>query len=220
MKPILQAMAEVEVQGAPSTQGYTHTPLISSETFVSDRFMIRFNQTTGAINYLVDKQTSKIWASPANNLALFSYQTFVEQDYEAFLDQYAFCDWRTTCNYMPDLFGKPNVNSANPVHANWMPTVNSFWKKETTDGLSFLVELTLNPGTKKYGAPTSIWIQSDFGKNGIDMTVYLIGKQATRLPEHSMLTFKFANVEGDQNWMMDKLGVAVSPFDIMVNGNV
>jgi hypothetical protein len=49
------------------------------------------------ISYLYDNVTNRQWASPINALSQFVYTTFSENDFGTFLDQYAYCDWRTQC---------------------------------------------------------------------------------------------------------------------------
>ena len=63
----------------PEMTGLLHQTDKDIET---EHFILKFDPNTGAIHRLRNKQTGREWASPDHPLALFSYQTLSQTDYQ------------------------------------------------------------------------------------------------------------------------------------------
>jgi hypothetical protein len=88
------------------------------------------------------------WASENNPLALFTYQTLPQEDFNAFLDAYIVVKtW-----WAPQDFGKPNIDRFHPESRDWHPTLKQIWTSETADLHRVLAELAINdPASEQRG---------------------------------------------------------------------
>jgi len=89
-KPLLSAKAVVQPAGEPIDT--TH-------------FLVGIDPHTGAITRLRNKTTGREWASKSNPVALFTYQTLSQEDYNSFFDSYL----TTKEDWARRDFGKPNM---------------------------------------------------------------------------------------------------------------
>ena len=80
-------------------------------------FVLSLDPATGAIIRLKDRKTGREWASAANPLGLFSYQTFAMADYQRFFDQYI----KTSADWARLDFGKPGLDKYPAQSRLWQP---------------------------------------------------------------------------------------------------
>jgi len=108
------------------------------------------------------------------------------------------------------------MDSADPVHATWTPTVINMYAPPSSSGCQIAFELTLDPTTyTKYGAPQTVWLNYTFEAQSplVDIEVAWFNKTATRLVEAMWLSFE--PIVGDPEfWAMDVMGFPVSPFEV------
>ena len=83
----------------------------------TEHFILGFDPNTGAIHRLRNKQTAREWASPEHPLALFSYQTLSQEDYQRFLASYL----TTKADWARKDFGKPNIERYGARSQSWSP---------------------------------------------------------------------------------------------------
>jgi Domain of unknown function (DUF5054) len=100
------------VPGRPEMSGTLHSKDIETE-----HFLLNFDPNTGAIHRLRNKQTAREWASPEHSLALFSYQTLPQEDYQKFLADYL----TTKADWAQKDFGKPNIERFGARSQIWSP---------------------------------------------------------------------------------------------------
>jgi hypothetical protein len=186
----------------------------------SAHFLIGIDPKTGAISRLRNKSTGREWASPANPIALFAYQTLSQDDYQRFLSSYL----TTKADWAQMDFGKPNIEKFGAKSQAWQPASAGVLVQETADGHRILVspqiedEEAFQSGRAAFPRKVFIELLLPKAEPVIHLTLTSFQKPATRLPEALWLTFNpiAANPNG---WTLDKSGQPVSPFDVVTSGN-
>jgi hypothetical protein len=204
----------------PSTQGYA--PVNPSGVFTVGNLEIGFDKS-GGINRFVDLVTKRNYASSEHVMGQVVYQTFDGNDYDKFFANYFYCDYRKTCAWAPLDFGKPNVSLGEPVHATYKPQLTQLWHKVVQGNVQeeFLLEMNMDSHPHEFaGAPSKIWLSVvvDSANTALSLTLYVMNKTATRLPES--LSFAFTpQVPDADSWYMDVMGSWISPLEVMRNGS-
>jgi len=202
----------------PDKQGFQRA---SAETqFDTAFFEIGFDSDTGAISLLRRKGTGRQWASRRNPLGLYKYQTFSQADYDMFFRQY-FINLRMHSSWAIPDFTKPGIEAASPESRWWLPRLAGLYARSDGTDHRFLVELAMpDEAVRKYGCPALV--TSEIRVAGDEPVIHFdlqwFDKQACRLPEASWFSFcpRMCKASG---WTMDKLGQAVSPLEVIRNGN-
>jgi hypothetical protein len=183
-------------------------------------FLLGFDPSTGAISQLRNKKTNREWASQANPLALFTYQTLSQKDYDRFFAAYitSKADWA-----FKD-FGKPNIEKIGAESRDWHPVLADLHVEESAHGHKILATLQIQKdeafqsGLASY--PQKIFLELTLPSHEpvIQLTLSCLQKPATRLPEAMWLTFNPVATD-TQGWTLEKSGEPVSPFDVVTSGN-
>jgi Domain of unknown function (DUF5054) len=202
---------------SPRITGKPHPPAAEIET---THYTLRFDPTTGAIHRLFSKHSNREWASPANPLALFSYQTLSAEDYDHFIAAYII----TKADWAHKDFGKPNIARFGARHQNWFPALTGLWVECTAGSDRILGRLRIRDhralASGRAAFPRSMFIELvlPHAEPVIELNFFCFRKAATRMPEALWLTFN--PIIGDQHgWSMDKSGQQVSPFDVVTAGS-
>lgn len=181
-------------------------------------FRMRIDQQTGAITMLESKRTGAQFASEQHPLALFTYQTLSQDDYDRFLRSYI----TVQTDWAPKDFGKPNIGQFGAKSKRWNAATTRVWQSQSDDTDHVLVQLDL--GEQAADAVTA-WPEKIFlhivlphSAPILDIHLSWFGKRANRMPEALWLTFQPQAGEQDK-WRMSKLEQAVSPFDVVSGGN-
>ncbi len=182
-------------------------------------FEILLDPVTGAITRLQNRQSGRDWASPANPLALFTYQTLTQADYTAFLNTYVVSkEW-----WAPQDFGKPNIERFQPEARDWHPTLANVWVSQTEDAHRVLARMSvIDPASEARGLvawPRSMFLEivAPKAKPIVQLTFYAIGKAPNRMPESMWLTFK-PHTAGSPDWIFQKVDHDVSAVDVIRGG--
>jgi hypothetical protein len=187
-----------------------------NQTLETSFFKVKFN-ASGAIESLVEKESGWNWANKTSNTALFSYQTFDQKDYDRFHDEY----FRIRPQWALADFGKPGLESANPVSNTWLPKIVSSNFSEEKMGIRIIHELKVvdDNGRTPDGCPANIALELFFPKEKpeIELNLTWKNKKATRLPEAIWFSF-IPELPKDSVWMMDKSGQNVDPTDVVKDG--
>jgi len=180
---------------------------------------------TGGLTKLNNTKTDKVWATEDHILGQYLYTTFDNKDYIEFIADYCYCG--PNCQgWIPNDFGKPNVQVAQPERGQWKAVATSLWVYE--DSLTCSYYLSAAPSTDlhtNYGAPSTIWTQTNFTKtasstaNTISMNFEVYDKTPTRLPEAHWFEFHPVTT-GQGTWYVDKCGQMVDPSDVVLNGSM
>jgi len=210
----IRALAPVEPILASPT---AHSPEKEIET---THFTLAFDPKTGAIQKLRNKKTGIDWAGPANPLALFTYQTYSQDDYQRLIHDYGTiqADW-----FQMD-FGKPNIEKFGARTQEWQPTLTALEVSEDAGGHRILAHLTLTDAeataSGRVSFPKKLYLDLRLpsAEPVIHIELSWFDKRATRLPEALWLTFN-PTVSDPNGWTMDKSGEPVSPLDVVTGGN-
>lgn len=201
----------------PDTTGMS--PWRAHEPVHTRHFDFSLDPANGSIRSLVEKRTGRSWASAANPLALFSYQTLTQADYDAFLKSYIV---KKTV-WAPQDFGKPNISQFPAQSRSWVPAPRQIWIAKDEQGHRVVAELSMQDATTERAGlvawPQKMYLELHFpdAEPVVDMTFYSFGKIANRMPEAMWLTFRPQN-SGDAKWILDKLGQEVSANDVVQGG--
>lgn len=181
-------------------------------------FRMRLDYKTGAITMLESKQTRAQFASATHPMALFTYQTLSQEDYERFLKSYI----TKQTDWAPKDFGKSNIGRFGAASRKWNATRTKVWQGQTYDVDRVLVQLDF--GTQAADAvtawPEKIFLQMNLphDEHIVEIKLSWFGKRANRMPEAIWLTFQ--PEPGEQaKWHLSKLEQAVSPFEVITGGN-
>lgn len=191
-----------------------------SDPIDSAHFTLKLDPATGAIQYLLSKSNNKVWADAAHPLALFSYQTLSMADYDRFLASYItlHTDWA------PKDFGKPNIDHFGAQSKTWTPKVIECYSSRDEQGVTLQAHLQVQDGAAQSSGlvawPTDLYLEILLldAQPAVHIQFSWFKKQANRLPEAMWLTFQ-PNAPETHKWSMDKVGQAVSPFDVVRAGN-
>jgi hypothetical protein len=171
----------------------------------------------GSIDSLVDVHTSKVICSSKNQIGLYSYQIFSDDDYQRYYKTYIpkmKHDWISSWAY-PD-FGKPGMDVDEDVKIS-RGIVDRIVKDKNCD--RYVVYMHSNDKAfLEFGAPEQIEIVYTFESDCINVELNWFNKPACRIAEALWFSFNPIVVE-PQKWMMDKLGLPVSPLDVVEDGN-
>ncbi len=183
-------------------------------------FILEIDPNNGAIARLRNKATGKEWASATNPIALVTYQTLSQADYQRFLSSYL----TTKADWAAKDFGKPNIEKYGAVSQEWHPAKSAVYVDESDHGHRVVIELAFQDEeaaqSGRAAFPRSMYAELIFDREepSIRIDVSWFDKPATRLPEALWLTFKPV-AQDNRGWQMHKCGEWISPFDVVVSGN-
>ena len=203
-----------------------HAPLIPGYTLESDpssvfklpvdggTISLQFDVTTGAIIHFADsRMSSKSLASLGNPYGQIVYQTFNDKSYTAFLTEYLY----SNTSWSKKDFGKYGMNESSLQMVS--PFIKSVWTNVNKSRV--LQELVFNETAlvTDYGAPQLMWLEIIVGSSEqLNMTLYIVNKTATRLPESLSIYFD-PPISDDTKVFVTKLGSQVDVSSVVHNGS-
>lgn len=212
----LQRLAALRVT-RPDASGMSEWS--AEKTIHTSHFDLLLDPATGSIHNLKERRTGHSWASTANPLALFSYQTLTQADYTSFLNKYVLSkQW-----WAPQDFGKPNIDRFPAQSRSWTPSLQRLWVLENAQGHRVLAELAvLDPSAEKIGLvawPKTMYLELHLPKAQpiVDLTFYALEKTPNRMPEAMWLTFLPQN-SGDAQWILDKVDQEIAADEVVLGG--
>ncbi|KAH9512451.1 hypothetical protein Btru_039618 [Bulinus truncatus] len=212
LKDMVKSEYEDTVAALPDLSGYTNAAA-DVEYSCPGGVVIKFAQD-GSVSRLYDPVNQREWASPSAPLGQMIYDTFVEQD---------FIDMAKLYNYEAGVgYDKENVTRyAHPEKKRWEVTLLNLYKRVNTTNCDFWVQASTadNQTRIKYGAPKEFYVQYSTNPvtKGIDITLLLLGKVTTRLPES--ISFGFSPLNPDGAWSLSKMGQSIDPCNVVLNGS-
>jgi hypothetical protein len=219
----LRDQAQSAIQSLNPTEPTLSAKAIShpaGKPIETTHFLLAIDPQTGAIVRLRNKATGREWASPANSIALFTYQTLSPGDYDRFFSSYL----TTTADWAKKDFGKPNIERCGAVSQQWHPSIASVHVEETPGAHRILIALSIHDeeafqsGRASFPRKISLELLLPKAEPAIHLNLSWFGKPATRLPEALWLTFN-PIAEDQTGWTLDKSGESISPFDVAASGN-
>jgi hypothetical protein len=216
-----QAVAALKVTRAEPI-GSSSTSKLELET---PHFNFKLDEKTGSIHRLKYKTTNQDWAAPDHPLALFTYQTLSQADYDAFFKNYVI----STEDWAFKDFGKPNIQRYGAVSKIWQPSLAQCQITETPKAHKIRTRLEFNTdqlAKTDAGLPPAVaWPKEVFvdfvlpkSAPSVEITVSWFGKLPTRMPEALWFSFN-PPVSDPKSWSMQKSGQQVSPLDVVDGGN-
>lgn len=179
---------------------------------------VRFGRD-GSIVSLVSADDVQ-WAGSDNRLGAFRYQTFDERDEALWLQEYVRDLEHHGLWAIPD-FTKPGLEIADRHPARvFEPELVSATRRDDGDAVTVELSLVLpEDAVTVWGAPRTIRVGYRFPAAGgtIEITLELLDRSASRLPEASWFGFRPRTEDGQ--WRMSKLGTAVDPLHVVAGGN-
>jgi hypothetical protein len=137
------ALQDLQHVRVPSPAGMTRVAKPTSAVFECGGLTVGFDDH-GALSQLTSANGVE-WANGTHPVGLYRYQTFTNEDYNVFLQDFASRAPSThkDCMLTPGApddphgcanFRKPNVSAANPVHRELVPTLTALWHETGTRG--------------------------------------------------------------------------------------
>jgi len=203
--------------GRPEMAGSLHPAERDIET---EHFILKFDPNTGAIHRLRNKQTGREWASPERPLALFSYQTLSQEEYQKFLADYL----TTKADWAQKDFGKPNIERFGARSQSWSPKLVELRVQSISEGRRVIGRMQIDDSEALHSGraafPRTMYLELilPVEESVAQLNFYRFDKAATRLPEALWLTFN-PLISDPSGWSMDKSGQKVSPFDVVAAGS-
>jgi hypothetical protein len=186
----------------------------------TEHFVVALDPATGAIRQLRNKSSGTDWADADHPLALLTYQTLSQADYDRFFANYIV----STADWAKKDFGKPNIERFGARSQEWHPAVTRLEAAEDAQGHRLLAQLAIHDpeslASGRAAFPQSLFLELTFPREEpvVEIAVSWLSKPATRMPEALWLTFH-PDVADPHGWTMDKSGERVSPFDVVVAGS-
>jgi len=197
----------------PSKEGLEK--LNPEDVFETEFFKLRFDAKTGAATSLTLREGSRNFAG--DGLFTPSFQTFGSESYERFVMAYNPRVEKNAAWAIPD-FGKPGLEKTLKRGEAWSPSLTGLYKTETGGFLAFLKFPT--EAVERFGCPAKWAVSLEFEKDApaIRAQVNWAFKCASRIPCAAWLHFSLAGFNAKGIKLL-KLGSAISPLDVVKNGN-
>ncbi|MDO9542110.1 MAG: DUF5054 domain-containing protein, partial [Kiritimatiellia bacterium] len=178
---------------------------------------LALDPVTGALRQFQNRKTGRQWASVNHPLALFTYQTFSQADYNRFMKQYL---TQRPLWALQD-FGKPGMEKFEPLSQVYLPRLKTAWNREEEKTHTIFAELEVmdEKGGSVPGCPPRLTTEYSISKTEptLQITFQWFDKQANRLSEALWLSF-VPLADKEAKWAMDKMGQDVDPHDVVKNG--
>ena len=160
----------------------------------------------------------------ASPLAGMVYQLFNEGSYQRFLEAYANCDVNTECSWAFYDYGKAALDGHSQLgEVSLTPVRTDTYVAQLSDTVLSIVSNNSFPTTDVdyhalAGTPAQIWMEYlvDSGASKITITITLLDKTGTRIPEALWLVL---NSTSSATFTVNKLGVPINPTNVVYNGS-
>ena len=231
--PMQAALDDLFAASQPDTTGFAKFG--AGNVYNAGSWSIAFSAADGGITMLSygSGASQVVWAQQSDGgfLAKPWYVTLSGADYDIYTGGEP-GGYYPQSGDSPDWFkldfGKPNVSSANPVHQEVPPVVDTILLLEEADRATFLVQSHFldNSLHSYYGAPQTMWTRVEVplgagAAGAINVTFEIFGKTATRLPEGMFIRFNVSDDNGASTLSsrINSVGGAIDPFDVVPGGN-
>ena len=176
-----------------------------------ERFELTFDPQTGALRQVDEDGATRI-AADCDGPGLFAYtqESYSAADIADYLDSYLTHPYRWGIRD----HGKQGLATASSQrHAEFIASQPQIATQ--SDAVWIATSLPQDAVTD-FGAPSRVLTGYSPTANGLAVTVHLIGKKANRQPEAGFLGFY---PDGIDRLTLLKLGIAIDPCDVALNGN-
>lgn len=163
--------------------------------------------------YFLEKE-GKVWID-GGEIGRLQYEVFDAVNCKTNYYQYN-RDFFATCSWSEGDFSKPGLEFVENLKNKCYDFACGLIKQS---GNSLYVDLYGDTeASTKYGSPRKAQLIYTFLENKIALELKWFDKDANRIPEALWFKFNF-DVANPYRWTMHKLGMPVSPFDVVKGGN-
>lgn len=235
-----ESRLQAESVSPQNMPGYSSTTCSGGSSQALGPYTVTWNTTTGAIIGL-DRPGQNAWATPDRPALVAEYLVYSAEDYAQFISNYS--SEHPPPSYLPLDFGKPNVTSQ---HIRATSSLRSVTCTSSTIQLQLTLDrdaATLQPLPApldlhaQYGAPSVIvlTIGAPAGCSAsspakdvcpLAVSVHLVSKTATRMPEALFLRFNPEPLAPDPSqlgsqWRFTAVNApdSTDPADVQLGGN-
>jgi Domain of unknown function (DUF5054) len=221
LPPVLKAEARTALNSLEVRRPEKPTEAFAPEKALeTQHFVLKLNAQTGAIDRLLRKDTGREWASASRPLALFSYQTLSQKNYDEFFRNYVV----STEDWAFKDFGKPNIEKFGAESRVSNASLVQCGMEEKPQEHRLLTKLLIrdeeavSAGRAAY--PQEIFVEYLLPKSKpmVEVNVSWFGKPATRMPEALWLSFVPVTVQTGR-WSVHKSGQEVLVEDVVECGS-
>lgn len=200
----------------PDLRGWQR--LLSFDRLETEHFSLRFDEISGALTSLREKAAGREWAAAGRRLGYLRYQTFSAEDYQRFVKQYITFTPQSEAWALED-FSKPGMEHAVAERRWFLPAGVSLFRRASPQSSEYLLQIGFSSrASTAYGCPRKAYLHWTFPVERPEAQLELLwfDKPAARLPEALWLSF-VPQVSSPQV-RMDKLGLPVSPLEVVSKG--
>lgn len=212
-----KALAKERCQISPLEQEPV-TSVMPGKVYQFDEVALGFS-TTGGINHLLVNGRQLI--ADGREFGGLSYERFDFANYNDFLSKYSRLTRWTSSWCLVD-FAKRGIEAFQDIRYELIkPMIERSSIKQTGQQLTIAFDLSYTGYQQKmWGLPTSnqLVYEIDLAEKLIKGSLKWQGKQANKMPEAYWLETSL-QVANPYRWQMDKLGTAISPYNVVENGN-
>lgn len=203
-----EAKEELDKLRPVKAESDTGEKLCPKTRYMSGKWTAEFNDC-GAPRYLAYDGKELI---KENNLSLIEYISLSPDNYAFWLKHYQRDLYKTFTWAIPD-FGRPKLKKAKYIKGNFEYRAGRIFR----NGNKITVHLRCdNTAYETLGMPFEITADYTFCDNRLQLNIAWYDKKANRLPEEIWLHLPFE--AQDDGIRYKKLGVVVSPYDVVKNG--
>ena len=192
---------------------------VDSKWIKAGQFEVIFDKITGGIKKLKNSSTGTIIVDGKLPFGEVAYQTFSEQVFKKFIDDY--CPPNPSESVTMD-YGKRGLEqSTGLAHATYVYQLNQSYIKLNGQGTAITLKLSggsIDLTSPQYGAPREVYLEYYFPDKGdITLSITWFGKQNTRIPDATWISFCPAYT--NPKLFIEKLGSEIDVTDVMENGS-
>lgn len=173
------------------------------------RFSLRFDTVTGGL-VSIARDGRQLMSAANPGLFAFTYESYDAADYGRYFDSYLTKRYRWGIQD----HGKPGLENAKTSRSGQFGCVSA----EVAAGEPLVIVAQPDEvAVAELGAPASVRTTYEAVGDRLQVTITLVGKPANRMPEAGFIAF--APQADAESWRMEKLGLSLSPVDVVAGGN-
>jgi hypothetical protein len=174
----------------------------------------------GAINALQALDGGRHWADAMHPLGLVRYEVYAKADYDRYYQRYIINKAQTR-EWSELDFAKPGIECAVKTRQTWALQLKALWRRDEADADVIVAELgAAMEASQEFGCPRHFFAEWRFphAESRIELQLTWSRKAPCRVSEALWLTIN-PHLRGQVTCMLDKMGSAISPYDVIKNGN-
>lgn len=210
-RKILVALNRITQPRLPNVNDFRRVS--ENQVFIVNDYRVRFG-SRGELNML--ERENRSYCDSSHTIGEFLFQSFDDFDYNRFLGNYSYC----YCLGAYIDFGKPFLFIGNPKSFSAHMETVGVWQHQVQREQFLIQSRFPNESIPRlYGAPKSLWTLYRFQGESILISLFLVEKTPSRLPESFWFSFN-PIVKQSRLWKIEKLNhLFLNPWDVVKNGS-